>query len=113
VNTPSKKVAQSDYNESKKLRTKLIQERSAKLSPLKKEIDKCETKIMHLEETIKAKNETLVQIASGNDLGELQRLSKELKSDEETLNGLYEQFESLHVKHDALFESYEIQLKNI
>ncbi|NCD11343.1 MAG: ABC transporter ATP-binding protein [Epsilonproteobacteria bacterium] len=110
---PSKKVAQSDYNESKKLRTKLTQERSAKLSPLKKEIEKCEAKIMHLEETIKTKNETLIQIASGNDLGELQRLSKELKSDEETLNGLYEQFESLHVKHDELFESYEMQLKNI
>lgn len=110
---PSKKVAQSDYNESKKLRTKLTQERSAKLSPLKKEIEKCEAKIMHLEETIKTKNGTLIQIASGNDLGELQRLSKELKSDEETLNGLYEQFESLHVKHDELFESYEIQLKNI
>ena len=109
----SKKVAQSDYNETKKLRTKLIQERSSKLSPLKKEIDKCEAKIMHLEEEIKAKNEALIRISSGNDLGELQRLSKELKGDEETLNGLYEQFESLHVKHDALFETYEEQLKNI
>lgn len=111
-NTP-KKVAQSDYNETKKLRTKLIQERSSKLSPLKKEIEKCEAKIMHLEEAIKAKNEALIRISSGNDLCELQRLSKELKGDEETLNLLYKQFESLHVKHDALFEAYEEELKNI
>ena len=108
-----KKVVSNDYNESKKLRAKLIQERSQKLSPLKKQIDQCETKIMKLEEGMKAKNDALIACSSGNDLGELQRLSKELKSDEAMLEKLYEQFESLHVNHDELFESYEIQLKNI
>lgn len=111
--TAPKKVVNSDYNESKKLRTKLIQERSTKISPLKKQIEQCEAKIMKLEEGIKAKNEALIACSSGNDIGELQRLSKELKSDEEVLEKLYEQFETLHVNHDELFESYEIQLKNI
>mgnify|MGYP000284642511 FL=1 len=100
-------------NESKKLRTKLIQERSAKLSPLKKQIEQCEAKIMKLEEAIKTKNEALIAYSSSNDVGELGRLSKELKSDEEALETLYEQFESLHHSHDELFESYEEQLKNI
>ena len=68
---------------------------------------------MKLEEGMKAKNDALIACSSGNDLGELQRLSKELKSDEAMLEKLYEQFESLHVNHDELFESYEIQLKNI
>lgn len=111
--TAPKKVANSDYNESKKLRTKLIQERSTKISPLKKQIEQCEAKIMKLEEGIKAKNEALIACSSGNDIGELQRLSKEVSLDETQLEKLYEQFETLHVNHDALFESYEIQLKNI
>jgi len=108
-----KKVVSNDYNESKKLRAKLIQERSQKLSPLKKQIDQCEAKIMKLEEGMKAKNDALIACSSGNDLGELQRLSKELKGDEVALEKLYEQFEGLHVNHDELFESYEAQLKNI
>ena len=108
-----KKVVSNDYNESKKLRAKLIQERSSKLSPLKKQIEQCESKIMKLEEGMKVKNDALIACSSGNDLGELQRLSKELKADEATLEKLYEQFESLHVNHDELFETYETQLKNI
>lgn len=113
IETAPKKVNTNDYNESKKLRTKLIQERSAKLSPLKKLIEQCEAKIMKLEEAIKTKNEALIAYSSSNDVGELGRVSKELKSDEEALETLYEQFESLHHSHDELFESYEEQLKNI
>ncbi|AOO65113.1 ABC-F family ATP-binding cassette domain-containing protein [Sulfurospirillum halorespirans] len=108
-----KKVVSNDYNESKKLRAKLIQERSFKLSPLKKQIEQCEATIMKLEEAMKTKNEALIACSSGNDIGELQRLSKELKNDEASLEKLYEQFECLHVNHDALFEAYETQLKNI
>jgi len=111
--TMPKKAVANDYTQSKKLRTKLIQERSSKLSPLKKQIDQCEAKIMKLEEDIKAKNDALIACSSGNDIGELGRLSKEIKSDEETLEKLYEQFETLHVNHDTLFDTYEIQLKNI
>lgn len=111
--TMPKKAVANDYAQSKKLRTKLIQERSSKLSPLKKQIDQCEAKIMKLEEDIKAKNDALIACSSGNDIGELGRLSKEIKSDEETLEKLYEQFETLHVNHDTLFDTYEIQLKNI
>ncbi|KFL35386.1 MULTISPECIES: ABC-F family ATP-binding cassette domain-containing protein [unclassified Sulfurospirillum] len=108
-----KKVVSNDYNESKKLRAKLIQERSSKLSPLKKQIEQCEAKIMTLEEAMKTNNEALIACSSGNEIGELHRLSKALKDDEALLEKLYEQFECLHVNHDTLFESYETQLKNI
>lgn len=66
-----------------------------KLSPLKKLIEQCEAKIMKLEEAIKTKNEALIAYSSSNDVGELGQV-KELKSDEEALETLYEQFESLH-----------------
>jgi len=111
--TTPKKSNQNDYNEIKKLRTRLIQERSSKLSPLKKNIEHCEAKIMKLEEEVKQKNEALIACSSNNDIGELQRLSKEVASHENLLEQLYEEFETLHVKHDELFESYEAQLKNI
>ena len=113
IDTTPKKIAANDYNESKKLRTKLIQERSSKLSPLKKEIERLEKQIIDLEAQIKSNNEALIVCSSGNDLGELQRLSKALKADEERLELLFNDFETLHAKHDALFESYETQLKNI
>ena len=110
--TTSKKPTLSNRNDSKKLRASLIQERSSKLSPLKKEIDACEKKIMHLEEEIKTKNTLLIKHSQENNIGELQTLSKALALDESTLHVLYEQFESLHVKHDEIFETYEEQLKN-
>jgi len=109
-----KKTVSSDYNEIKKRRTKLIQERSNVLSPLKKEIERLERSIIALEERMKSNNEALVVCSTNtNDLGELQRLSKAIKIDEEELERLFETFESLHVRHDSLFEAYEIQLKNI
>ena len=111
-NTP-KKVVATDYNASKKERTALIQERSAKLSPLKKNIDACEANIMRLEEQIKAKNEALIVHSNEGNVGELARISKELISDEKELEGLYERFETLHNEHDTLFEMYESKLKNI
>ncbi len=111
-NTP-KKVVVTDYNASKKERTALIQERSAKLSPLKKNIDACEAKIMRLEEQIKAKNEALIVHSNEGNVGELARISKELISEEKELEGLYERFETLHNEHDTLFEMYEGKLKNI
>jgi len=113
VDSSPKKTNQSDYNETKKLRSKLIQERSFKLAPLKKKIEQCETKIMKLEEAIKRNNEALIVCSSGNDIGELQRLSKEVSQQESLLEQLYEEFETLHVTHDELFENYETQLKNI
>ncbi|MBP9493228.1 MAG: ABC-F family ATP-binding cassette domain-containing protein [Sulfurospirillum sp.] len=111
-NTP-KKVVVTDYNASKKERTALIQERSAKLSPLKKNIDACEANIMRLEEQIKAKNEALIVHSNERNVGELARISKELISEEKELEGLYERFETLHNEHDTLFEMYEAKLKNI
>lgn len=111
-NTP-KKVVVTDYNASKKERTALIQERSAKLSPLKKKIDACETHIMRLEEQIKAKNNALIVHSNEANVGELARLSKELLVDEKELEQLYEAFETLHNEHDTLFEMYEAKLKNI
>ena len=111
-NTP-KKVVVTDYNASKKERTALIQERSAKLSPLKKNIDACEANIMRLEEQIKAKNEALIVHSNEGNVGELARISKELISEEKELEGLYERFETLHNEHDTLFEMYEAKLKNI
>lgn len=110
--TTSKKPTPSNRNDSKKLRASLIQERSSKLSPLKKEIDACEKKIIHLEEEIKTKNTQLIKHSQENNIGELQILSKALAVDEVTLHNLYEKFESLHVKHDEIFETYEEQLKN-
>ncbi len=111
-NTP-KKIVATDYNASKKERTALIQERSAKLSPLKKNIDACEVNIMRLEEHIKAKNEALIVHSNEGNVGELARISKELLVDEKELEGLYERFETLHNEHDTLFEMYESKLKNI
>ncbi len=111
-NTP-KKVVVTDYNAVKKERTALIQERSSKLSPLKKNIDACEANIMRLEEQIKAKNEALIVHSNESNVGELARISKELISEEKELEGLYERFETLHNEHDTLFEMYEAKLKNI
>jgi ATP-binding cassette, subfamily F, member 3 len=108
-----KKPLLADYNALKKERTALIQERSTKLSPLKKQIDACEKDIMHLEGEIKKKHELLIVYSNEGNVGELARLSKEIVADESTLESAYERFESLHHEHDTLFDRYESQLKNM
>ncbi len=112
-NSAPKKENESSRKEAKKLRTTFIQERSTQLSPLKKNIEACEKKIMHLEELMKTKNALLIQHSLNNDIGELQKLSIELSTHEKELERLYEQFESLHVSHDEIFEAYEEKLKNL
>lgn len=113
LEAPTKKTVTVDYNASKKQKSALIQERSAKLSPLKKSIDAHEKKIMDLEALMKTKNEALIVHSNESNVGELSRLSKELVSDEKTLTSLYERFEALHFEHDSLVEAYEEKLKNI
>lgn len=112
-NSAPKKENESSRKEAKKLRTTYIQERSTQLSPLKKNIEACEKKIMHLEELMKTKNALLIQHSLNNDIGELQKLSIELSTHEKELERLYELFESLHVSHDEIFEAYEEKLKNL
>ena len=112
LETPPKKAVTVDYNASKKQKSALIQERSTKLSPLKKSIDAHEKKIMDLETLMKTKNEALVVHSNESNIGELSRLSKELDSDEKTLSSLYERFEALHLEYDSLVETYEDKLKN-
>ncbi|MDD3344161.1 MAG: ABC-F family ATP-binding cassette domain-containing protein [Sulfurospirillaceae bacterium] len=108
-----KKESESNRKESKKLRTAYVQERSAKLSPLKKEIEACEKKIIHLEAMVKNKNALLITYSQKNDIGELQKLTIELSSHEKELELLYEQFENLHMSHDEIFDFYEEKLKNL
>lgn len=108
-----KKAIQTDYNALKKERASLIQERSTKLSPLKKKIESCEASIMALELAIKTKNEELIVHSNQSNVGELSRLSKEIAEDEKTLEQLYESFEKVHLEHDELLEVYESKLKNL
>lgn len=113
LEAPVKKTITVDYNASKKERAALVQERSLKLSPLKKSIDSHEKKIMDLEALMKTKNDALIVHSSESNVGELSRLSKELVSDEKTLEILYANFEKLHFEYDSLVEAYEEKLKNI
>jgi len=108
----NKKQSESNRKESKKLRAGLVQERSAKLNPLKKEIELCEKKIMNIEENMKEKNIQLIKHSEDSNIGELQRISKELSHDENELQKLYLSFETLHVNNDEIVEMYEEQLKN-
>ena len=111
--TISKKAIVKDYNAIKKERTMLIQERSSKLSPIKKMLDECEARIITLEADIKAKNEALITHSNEGNVGELTRLSKELIHDEKELEILFERFESLHHEHDNLINSYDEKLKKL
>ena len=109
----TKKSLTKDYNALKKERTALIQEKSTKLSPLKKSLDACEAKIIDLEVGIKAKNEALIRHSNEANVGELTRLSKELIQDEKELEILFERFEMLHNEYDTLSNAYEEKLKKL
>ncbi|MDD3324294.1 MAG: ABC-F family ATP-binding cassette domain-containing protein [Sulfurospirillaceae bacterium] len=113
VEVSQKKPEKSSFKEQKKLRAELVNERSQKLAPLKKEIAFCEEKIIKLEESLKFKNDALVKASNDADLDKIQTFSKEISALQSELEKLYDRFEFAHEEHDRLNEFYEKEMSGL
>ncbi|MEA3384577.1 MAG: ABC-F family ATP-binding cassette domain-containing protein [Campylobacterota bacterium] len=99
--------------ENKKLRGQLTNERSKLTSPLKKEIEKLENKIMELEEMIEIEQSNLIEASNKGDNSKVIELSTIVTKAQKEVEILFEDMESSQNKLDEIMDDYEKKLNNI
>ena len=104
---PTPKV---NKKENKKLRSTIIQERSKITSPLKKEVEKLETKIMEIEDLLKDEHKELIIISGNGDNSRLIELSGIVTKHEKEVEETFDLLESTQNKLDDIMEDYEKKL---
>jgi ATP-binding cassette subfamily F protein 3 len=91
----------------------LIQERSKLLSPLKKEVEKCENTIMELEEKLKSAHELLNTYSNQGETSKLLDLSKIVGDDEKKIEELFEKLEIASDEIARIESDYEAKLAEL
>ena len=99
--------------ENKQLRATLIQERSKLLSPLKKEVDHCESTIMKLEEKLKTSHELLTTYSNQGETSKLLELSKSVGDDEKMIEELFERLEIASDEIARIESEYEAKIEEL
>ena len=105
-----KSVPKVNKKENKKLRSAIIQERSKIISPLKKEVDKLETKIMEIEELLEEEHKELIVVSGNGDNSRLIELSGIVTKHEKEVEETFDLLESTQNKLDDIMEDYEKKL---
>ncbi|KFN40342.1 MAG: ABC transporter ATP-binding protein, partial [Sulfuricurvum sp. MLSB] len=110
---PTKSTPNTNKKETKQQRAALVQERSKLLSPLKKEVERCENTIMKLEEKLKTSHALLIDYSNKGDSSKLMELSKEVAADEKTIEELFEKLESASDEIARIEREYEAKIEEL
>jgi len=105
-----KSTSKVNKKENKKLRSVLVQERSKLISPLKKEIDKLESKIMHTEELLEINHTELVTASNNSDNIKIMELSKIISLQENEVEEAFDRLELAQDELDEIMQKYEEKL---
>jgi len=103
----------SNNKESKKLKAELVRERNKISSPLKKKVDKLETKIMDIEELLSVHHKELIEASNAGDSASLMELSKTVSKEEHEVEELFEELEVVQDELDALTLEYEEKIEKL
>lgn len=110
---PAKSTQNTNKKETKQQRAALVQERSRLLSPLKKEVEKCENTIMQLEEKLKTSHELLTTYSNQGETSKLLELSKSVGDDEKKIEELFEKLEIASDEIARIEAEYEEKLSEL
>ncbi|MEA2050230.1 MAG: ATP-binding cassette domain-containing protein [Campylobacterota bacterium] len=99
--------------ENKKLRSQLINERSKLSSPLKKEVEKLENKIIKLEELVECEQKNLIEASNKGDNSKVIELSSIVIKSEKEIEEKFELLEETQNKLDEILQEYETKLNDI
>lgn len=108
-----KPVQKSNHHEIKKQRAALVQERSKRTSPLKKEVEKLESSIMKLEEEVEGEHQALIDATSAGDNDTIIDLSKSIASKEAKVEEDFERLEKAQTELDDILAQYEEKLSDL
>ncbi len=105
-----KSVPKVNRKENKKLRTALVQERSKLTSPLKKAIDKYESKVMEIEELLEEEHKKLIDASNVGDNSRIIELSGIVTKYEKEVEENFELLESSQNNLDDIMAEFEERL---
>jgi len=108
-----KSAPKSNTKENKKLKAQLVRERNKISSPLKKKVEKLETKIMEIEDCLTENHKELIEVSNSGDSASLIELSKKVAMQEAEVEGLFEELEVVQDELDELNASYEESVESL
>ncbi|MDH3973009.1 MAG: ATP-binding cassette domain-containing protein [Deltaproteobacteria bacterium] len=105
--------AKVSKKELRKARAELTAKRSTILTPLRKEMDTLEMKIMELEERLEEENEALVKASQESDSDLIVELSKSTGELRDSLDMAYSDLDRVTYDYERFEEKFEEEAKNI
>ncbi|MCM2350886.1 MAG: ATP-binding cassette domain-containing protein [Bacteriovoracaceae bacterium] len=110
---PSKVVEKPNRQEIKRLRSEMIIARGRELNPLKKKMESLELEIMKLEEEQEKLEAALIDLASSGDSKKIQENGQRLGSVKKRVEEAFDELTDVTLKHDEIFQGYELKLKEL
>jgi len=108
-----KVTPKSNNKENKKLKAELVRERNKITSPIKKKVDKLETKIMEIEELLAGHHQELIEVSNSGDSTLLIELSKTVSFEEAQVEELFEELEVAQDELDDISKNYDIKIEEL
>ncbi|WP_373036246.1 ABC-F family ATP-binding cassette domain-containing protein [Sulfurimonas sp.] len=108
-----KTAPKGNQKENKKLKAEMVRERNKITSPLKKKVEKIESKIMELEELLEVHHKELIEVSNSGDSATLIELSKLVSDEEASVEKLFEELDIAHTELDAINEEYEQKMAEL
>ena len=106
-----KAAPKPNQHANKKQRAYLISQRNKETSPLKKKLEKLEALIIKTEEELELNQQELIKISSSADSGQLAELYKEVASQEELIEKIFEELEEVQTQFDEIVAEYETKIE--
>ena len=108
-----KPAPKKNKQENKKLRAGLIQEKSKTLTPIKKELDKLEAKIIKIEEELEIDHAALIKASNNLESSDVIDLSKLVAKKEQDIEESFLRLETLHEELDSLTLEFDTKLQEL
>jgi len=108
-----KSAPKSNTKENKKLKAELVRERNKITSPLKKKVEKLETKIMEIEDTLAENHQALIVVSNSGDSASLIELSKTVATQEAEVEELFEELEVFQNELDEVNANYDEKIESL
>ena len=108
-----KTAPKSNNKENKKLKAELVRERNKITSPLKKKIEKLENSIMEKEDALEVHHQELVKASNSGDSALLMELSKLVSDEENKVEEMFEDLETIQNELDEVNEEYEQKIEEL
>lgn len=109
--TKEKSTPKVNKKENKKQRAVLVQERSKKTNPLKKEVEKQEHFIMQTEEELELDHQELIDASNMGDTSKIMEYSKIVSTKEQAIESAFEKLDIAQTKLDTVLAEYEEKLQ--